>query len=71
MPSAAKKLAIVHNDEPAQAPDQESLHETVRETVTVEETDEIVIKRYYNVGIAVAAPQGLIVPNIKGADTIR
>lgn len=42
MPSAAKKLAIVHNDEPAHAPDQESLHETVRETVTVEETDETV-----------------------------
>ncbi|MFI5348306.1 MAG: 2-oxo acid dehydrogenase subunit E2 [Elusimicrobiota bacterium] len=33
-----------------------------------EEAGEIVIKRYYNVGIAVAAPQGLIVPNIKGAD---
>jgi segregation and condensation protein B len=42
MPSAAKKLAIVHNDEPAHAPDQESLHETVRETVTVEETEETV-----------------------------
>ena len=42
MPSAAKKLAIVHNDEPVHAPDQESLHETVRETVTVEETDETV-----------------------------
>ena len=33
-----------------------------------EEAGEIVIKRYYNVGIAVAAPQGLVVPNIKGAD---
>lgn len=42
MPSAAKKLAIVHNDEPAHAPDQESLNETVRETVIVEATDEIV-----------------------------
>lgn len=42
MPSAAKKLAIVHNDEPAHAPDQESLHETVRETVTVEANDETV-----------------------------
>jgi pyruvate dehydrogenase E2 component (dihydrolipoamide acetyltransferase) len=33
-----------------------------------EEAGEIVIKRYYNVGVAVAAPQGLVVPNIKGAD---
>ena len=33
-----------------------------------EEAGEIVIKRYYNVGIAVSAPQGLVVPNIKGAD---
>jgi pyruvate dehydrogenase E2 component (dihydrolipoamide acetyltransferase) len=33
-----------------------------------EEAGEIVIKRYYNVGIAVAAAQGLVVPNIKGAD---
>ncbi|MDE2489228.1 MAG: 2-oxo acid dehydrogenase subunit E2 [Elusimicrobia bacterium] len=28
----------------------------------------IVVKKEYNVGIAVAAPQGLLVPNIKGAD---
>jgi pyruvate dehydrogenase E2 component (dihydrolipoamide acetyltransferase) len=35
-----------------------------------EEAGEIVIKRYYNVGVAVAAPQGLVVPNIKGADGI-
>lgn len=33
-----------------------------------EEAGQIVIKRYYNVGVAVAAPQGLVVPNIKGAD---
>jgi pyruvate dehydrogenase E2 component (dihydrolipoamide acetyltransferase) len=33
-----------------------------------EEAGEIVVKRYYNIGIAVAAPQGLLVPNIKGAD---
>ncbi|NNN07364.1 MAG: DUF2118 domain-containing protein [Elusimicrobia bacterium] len=33
-----------------------------------EAAGEIVVKRYYNVGIAVAAPQGLVVPNIKGAD---
>jgi pyruvate dehydrogenase E2 component (dihydrolipoamide acetyltransferase) len=33
-----------------------------------EEAGEITLKRYYNVGIAVAAPQGLVVPNIKGAD---
>jgi pyruvate dehydrogenase E2 component (dihydrolipoamide acetyltransferase) len=33
-----------------------------------EEAGEIVVKRYYNIGIAVAAPQGLVVPNIKGAD---
>ncbi len=33
-----------------------------------EAAGEIVLKRYYNIGIAVAAPQGLVVPNIKGAD---
>jgi pyruvate dehydrogenase E2 component (dihydrolipoamide acetyltransferase) len=33
-----------------------------------EDAGEIVLKRYYNIGIAVAAPQGLVVPNIKGAD---
>lgn len=33
-----------------------------------EAAGEIIVKRFYNVGIAVAAPQGLVVPNIKGAD---
>lgn len=33
-----------------------------------EEKGELVAKRYYNVGVAVSAGQGLIVPNIKGAD---
>ena len=33
-----------------------------------EDAGEVVVKRHYNVGIAVAAPQGLVVPNIKGAD---
>jgi len=33
-----------------------------------EEKGEIVVKRARNIGIAVAAPQGLVVPNIKGAD---
>ncbi|OGR91037.1 MAG: hypothetical protein A2V88_06725 [Elusimicrobia bacterium RBG_16_66_12] len=34
-----------------------------------EAAGELVIKRDYNVGIAVAAPQGLVVPNIKNADS--
>jgi len=33
-----------------------------------EAAGEIIRKRYYNIGIAVSAPQGLVVPNIKGAD---
>jgi pyruvate dehydrogenase E2 component (dihydrolipoamide acetyltransferase) len=33
-----------------------------------EAAGEIVVKRDKNIGIAVAAPQGLVVPNIKGAD---
>ena len=34
-----------------------------------EEAGEIVYKKYYNIGIAVDTPQGLIVPVIKDADT--
>lgn len=33
-----------------------------------EERQEIVVKKAYNLGVAVAAPQGLVVPVIKGAD---
>ncbi|MFP4545417.1 MAG: dihydrolipoamide acetyltransferase family protein [Methanomassiliicoccales archaeon] len=33
-----------------------------------EEDQEIVIKKYYNIGVAVATEEGLIVPVIKGAD---
>ncbi|HEY4140359.1 MAG TPA: SMC-Scp complex subunit ScpB [Pseudolabrys sp.] len=50
MPSAAKKLAIVHNDEPASAPDQESLHEATQETSeessheTSQETVEVTVE---------------------------
>ena len=33
-----------------------------------EEAEEIVIKKYYNIGFAVATEEGLIVPVIKGAD---
>ncbi len=33
-----------------------------------EEHEEIILKKYYNVGIAVDTPDGLIVPNIKDAD---
>ena len=33
-----------------------------------EQKGEFVVKRYYNIGIAVNAGQGLVVPNIKGAD---
>jgi pyruvate dehydrogenase E2 component (dihydrolipoamide acetyltransferase) len=33
-----------------------------------EQAGEILVKRFYNIGVAVAAPQGLVVPNIKGAD---
>lgn len=33
-----------------------------------EEHDEIMLKKYYNIGIAVDTPDGLIVPVVKGAD---
>jgi pyruvate dehydrogenase E2 component (dihydrolipoamide acetyltransferase) len=34
-----------------------------------EQAEEILLKRYYNIGIAVDTPQGLIVPVVKDADT--
>lgn len=33
-----------------------------------EEREEIILKKYYNIGIAVDTPEGLMVPVIKGAD---
>jgi 2-oxoisovalerate dehydrogenase E2 component (dihydrolipoyl transacylase) len=36
-----------------------------------EERQEIVLRGYVNLGIAAATQRGLIVPNIKGADTMR
>lgn len=33
-----------------------------------ETTQEIVLKKYYNIGIAVATPDGLVVPVVKGVD---
>ncbi len=33
-----------------------------------EEAEEIILKQYYNIGIAVSTPEGLFVPVIKGAD---
>jgi pyruvate dehydrogenase E2 component (dihydrolipoamide acetyltransferase) len=33
-----------------------------------DETDEIIVKKYYNIGFAVSTEDGLIVPVIKGAD---
>ena len=32
------------------------------------EGDEIIIKKYYNIGVAIDTPDGLIVPVVKGAD---
>jgi pyruvate dehydrogenase E2 component (dihydrolipoamide acetyltransferase) len=32
------------------------------------EDDEIIVKKYYNIGVAIDTPDGLIVPVIKGAD---
>ncbi|MBI2650927.1 2-oxo acid dehydrogenase subunit E2 [Candidatus Woesearchaeota archaeon] len=32
------------------------------------ENDEVIIKKYYNIGVAIDTPDGLIVPVIKGAD---
>lgn len=43
------------------------LHPTLNATLD-EEEDEIVVKRYYNIGIAVDVPDGLIVPIVKAAD---
>ena len=36
-----------------------------------EETDELVYKQYYNIGIATATSAGLMVPVVKGADQLR
>ena len=33
-----------------------------------EETEEIVVKKYYNIGVAVDTPDGLMVPVVKDAD---
>lgn len=35
-----------------------------------EETNEIVVKNYVNIGIAAATPRGLVVPNVKDADRL-
>ena len=35
------------------------------------ENDHIIYKNYYNVGVAVGTPQGLVVPVIKDADEMR
>lgn len=43
------------------------LHPTLNATLD-EEEDEIVVKKYYNIGIAVDIPDGLIVPVVKFAD---
>jgi len=43
------------------------LHPTLNASLDEEES-EIVVKRYYNIGIAVDVPDGLIVPVVKAAD---
>jgi pyruvate dehydrogenase E2 component (dihydrolipoamide acetyltransferase) len=43
------------------------LHPTLNATLD-EDEDEIVVKKYYNIGIAVDVPDGLIVPVVKMAD---
>jgi pyruvate dehydrogenase E2 component (dihydrolipoamide acetyltransferase) len=43
------------------------LHPTLNATLD-EEENEIVVKRYYNIGVAVDIPDGLIVPVVKAAD---
>jgi len=43
------------------------LHPMLNATVD-DEAEEIVVKKYYNIGVAVDVPDGLIVPVIKGAD---
>lgn len=43
------------------------LHPMLNATVD-DEAEEIIVKRYYNIGIAVDVPDGLIVPVVKGAD---
>ena len=43
------------------------LHPTLNATLD-EEENEIVVKKYYNIGVAVDIPDGLIVPVVKAAD---
>jgi pyruvate dehydrogenase E2 component (dihydrolipoamide acetyltransferase) len=43
------------------------LHPTLNATLD-EEGDEIVVKKYFNIGVAVDVPDGLIVPVVKAAD---
>ncbi len=43
------------------------LHPTLNATLD-EEEEEIVVRKYYNIGIAVDVPDGLIVPVVKAAD---
>ncbi len=43
------------------------LHPMLNTTID-DEAEEIIVKKYYNIGIAVDVPDGLIVPVVKGAD---